>query len=276
MPLPPYLAGKYVALATADLPLLTLTTDFGREDFHLPRLKGRLLSIRSGLRVVDVSHDIPPYDIVRAAFVFRKVWMHFPRGTVHLLSVYDYYQPRGRYLACEYGGHYFIGPDNGIFSLIFGEIPKQTYVLDGYDADTPLHEIYARAVGHLMRHKPFHEIGLPTTRYTERLAFQPVIGPQYIRGTAVFIDRFDNVTTNITRQTFEQVGGGRGFQLLIKRMAPLDGLSFRYHDVPEGEPLCRFDSDGLLEIAVNLGKAATLLGIAVEDMVQVEFFEGGG
>ena len=71
------------------------------------------------------------------------------------------------------------------------------------------------------------------------------------------------------------MGQGRGFQLLVKRMAPLDGLSFRYHDVPEGEPLCRFDSDGFLEIAVNLGRAAPLLGIQVEDTVQIEFFSLG-
>ncbi len=83
---------------------------------------------------------------------------------------------------------------------------------------------------------------------------------------------FDNVTTNITRERYEEVGRGRGFKLLIKRMEPIDGLSFRYHDVPEGEPLCRFNSDGLLEVAINLGKAATLLGIQVEDMVQVEFY----
>ena len=259
-------------LPATGLPVLTLTTDFGRADFHLPRLKARLLSAQPGLQIVDVSHEIPPYDIVTAAFVFNKVWRHFPPGTIHLLRVYDYYQPKGRFLAACHDGHYFIAPDNGIFSLVFGAIPEQTFVLDGYRAETPLSEIYARAVGHLTHRKPFHEIGIPSTRYTERLAFQPVIGPNYIRGSVVFIDRFDNVTTNITREIFEQVGEGRGFQLLVKRMPPLDGLSFGYHDVPEGEALCRFDSDGFLEIAVNLGKAATLLSIQVEDTVQIEFF----
>ncbi|MGB3801864.1 MAG: SAM-dependent chlorinase/fluorinase [Lewinella sp.] len=259
-------------MASPVLPVLTLTTDFGRADFHLPRLKARLLSAQPGLSIVDISHDIPPYDIVTAAFVFNKVWRHFPKGSIHLLRVYDYYQPKGRFLASCYDEHYFIAPDNGVFSLVFGEIPEQTYVLDGYKAETPLSEIYARAVSHLTNRKPFHEIGIPSTRYTERLAFQPVIGPNYIRGSVVYIDRFDNVTTNITRQIFEEVGEGRGFQLLVKRMPPLDGLSFGYHDVPEGEALCRFDSDGYLEIAVNLGRAATLLSIAVEDTVQIEFF----
>lgn len=252
--------------------MLTLTTDFGREDFHLPRLRGRLLSECPVLQMVDISHEIPTYDIVSAAFVFTRSWTHFPPGTIHLLSVYDYYQPRGRFLVTSHGGHFFIGPDNGIFSLIFGVVPEQTYVLDGYDGTTSLYNIYARAVAHLAGGGELAEIGPLATKIAERLAFKPVIGANYIRGAVVFIDRYANATTNISRARFEEIGKGRGFQLLIKRMAPLDGLSFRYHDVPEGEPLCRFDTDGFLEIAVNLGKAAPLLGIAVEDMVQIEFF----
>lgn len=259
-------------MAPAQLPVLTLTTDFGTHDFHLPRLKAHLLSAVPQLRMVDISHAIPTYDIVRAAFIFDKTWRHFPAGTIHLLSVYDYYQPHGRFLIADYAGHYFLAPDNGIFSLLFGKIPEHTLMLDGYATDDSLPKIYAAAVARLCAGEPFATIGQPTNRFTERLAFQPVIGPHYIRGSAVFVDRFENVTTNISRPLFEEVGKGRGFQLLVKRMAPLDGLSFGYHDVPEGEALCRFDSDDQLEIAVNLGKAATLLGIQVEDTVQIEFF----
>jgi S-adenosylmethionine hydrolase len=258
-------------VAQTPAPILTLTTDFGREDFHLPRLKAHLMAAHRDLQITDLSHEVPPYDIVRAAFIFKRVWRHYPEGTIHLISVNDYYQPRGRFLAVRFERQYFIGPDNGIFSLIFGKMPQETFVLDGYTKKDTLSMIYARAVAHIARDKPFLEIGLPATRFSERLAFQPVIGPNYIRGAVVFIDRFDNVTTNITRELFEEVGRGRGFQLLIKRMAPIDGLSFRYHDVPEGEPLCRFDGDGFLEVAINLGRASTLLGIAIEDMVQVEF-----
>jgi len=253
-------------------PLLTLTTDFGRADFHLARLKAHLFAAHAELRIVDVSHEVTTYDIVRAAFIFNRVWRHYPAGTIHLISVNDYYQPGGRFLAIRHERQHFIGPDNGVFSLIFGNMPVETFVLDGYTKADSLSTIYARAVSHIARGKPFHEIGLPATRISERLAFQPVIGPDYIRGAVVFIDRFDNVTTNITRARYEEIGRGRGFRLLIKRMEPIDGLSFRYHDVPEGEPLCRFNSDGFLEVAVNLGRAATLLGIQVEDMVQVEFY----
>lgn len=251
--------------------LLTLTSDFGYQDFHLGRLKGHLFSAAPNLRIVDISHDIPNYDIVTAAFIFRKAWPHFPAGTIHLLSVNDYYQPKGRFLALLHEGQYFIGPDNGIFSLVFGKMPRETYVLDRTVKAKSLAAAYAATVAHIISEKPFHEIGLPATKITERLAFHPVLGKDYIRGTISFIDKFENATTNITRELFEEVGQGRAFELLIKRNEPLDGLSFRYHDVPEGESLIRFDSDGLLELAINMGKAASLLSLEIEDTVQIEF-----
>ncbi len=131
--------------------------------------------------------------------------------------------------------------------------------------------LYARAAAHIAANKPFYEVGLPATKFTERLAFQPVLGSDYIRGTVTFIDRYDNVTTNINEDRFAEIGRGRPFQLLIKRMQPLEKLSNRYHDVPQGEALCRFSSDGLLEVAINSGRAASLLSIQEEDMVQVQF-----
>lgn len=252
-------------------PIITLTTDFGHQDFHLPRLKGALLSHCPPARLVDVTHDVAPYDITEAAHVLGRCWRHFPTGTIHLLSVYDFYQPRGRYLLLRHGGHGFVGPDNGVFGLLLPGATPETHVLDRYAAEDSLFQIYARAVGHLAAGGAAAEIASPVGEITERLAFQPVIGPNYIRGTALYVDRFDNVTTNVSRKLFERVGRGRGFQLLVRRNEPIDGLSFRYHDVPQGEALCRFNSDELLEIAVNLGRAATLLGIRVEDTVQIDF-----
>lgn len=253
------------------MPLLTLTTDFGTRDFHLPRLKGHLLAAVPELNIIDVSHAIPNYDIVEAAFVIRKVWPHYPAGTIHLLSVNDFYQPKGRLLVCSLAGHYFIGPDNGLFSLVFDQQPDRFFALDHDNKTASLSETYAKAVAHISAQKPLENIGFLAKKITERLAFQPVIGPNYIRGSVVYIDGFSNAITNISQELFERVGAGRAFELLIKRNAGIDGLSFRYHDVPEGETLIKFDSDGLLEIAINMGKAASLLGIQVEDTVQIDF-----
>lgn len=251
--------------------IITLTSDFGSRDFHLGRLKGALLQAAPNAQLIDITHAVPNYDIVQAAFVFRKVWQHYPSGSIHVISVNDYYQPKGRFLALLHEGHYFIGPDNGLFSLVFGEMPRETYVLDRIDPKAAPSQAYASAVAHIVADKPFHEIGLPATRMAQRLAFQPVIGGDYIRGAVTYIDHFHNAITNIRREQFEAVGKGRPFELFLKRTEPIDGLSFRYHDVPEGETLIRFDSEGLLEVAINMGQAASLLGIEVEDTVQINF-----
>ena len=255
-------------------PLVSLTSDYGWRDHHLARLKGAILRAHRKVQLVDISHDIPTYDIVRAAFIFRNAYRAFPPGTIHVLSVYDHYGPESRFLAMERNGHYFVGPDNGVFSLVFNEQPSETYAIDTSDR-LPLSERYARAVAHIARGKPLYEIGLPVTEMTRRLSLQPVIGPNYIRGSIVYIDRYDNATVNISRAVFEEVGRGRPFQLFFKRHDPIERLVEGYHQVAEGETFCRFNSEGLLEIAISLGKAARLLGLHVEDTVQIDFSGGG-
>ena len=100
------------------MPIITLTTDFGTKDYFLPVIKGAILSATPQAQLIDITHAITPYDIVEAAFIFQNCWHRFPKGTVHLISVNDYYSKDARYIAFEKEGHFFIGPDNGLFSLI--------------------------------------------------------------------------------------------------------------------------------------------------------------
>jgi S-adenosylmethionine hydrolase len=254
-------------------PLVSLTSDYGWRDHHLARLKGALFRAHRKLQLVDISHDIPTYDIVRAAFIFRNAYRGFPPGTIHILSVYDHYARESRFLAMERGGQYFIGPDNGVFSLVFNEQPAETYYIDASEK-MPLPERYARAAAHIARGKPLYEIGLPVKEFTRRLSLQPVIGPNYVRGSIVYIDRYDNATVNISREVFDEVGRGRPFQLYFKRHDPIERLVEGYHQVKEGDVFCRFNSEGLLEIAISMGKAAGLLGLHIEDTVQIDFRDG--
>lgn len=254
-------------------PIVTLTSDFGWRDYHVALIKGALLSAHRRLQFVDISHDIPNYDIVQAAFVFRNAYTAFPKGSIHIISVNDFHDSASRFVAIFEQGHYFIGPDNGLFSLVFDQTPAETYYIETPRSVSafPLKDIFARAVSHIARDKPFYEIGMPVNTLTRRLSIQPVIGPDYIRGSVIYIDHYDNATVNISRQLFEEVGRERPFRLQFKRHDPIVRLSEHFHDVPTGEPLCRFNSAGYLEIAINMGKAAELLGIQLEDTVQVDF-----
>ncbi|GJM35235.1 MAG: hypothetical protein DHS20C18_42360 [Saprospiraceae bacterium] len=254
------------------MPIVTLTTDFGWKDYYVAVIKGAMLSQNRDLNIIDITHDINNYDIVQAAFIFRNAWSNFPKATIHVLSVNDFNEGKTNFLAIRHEGHYFIGPDNGVFSLVFGTMPKEVYRLDfNKKGDFPLKDIYAKAVGHLAHDRPFQEIGLPAEETVSRITFQPVIGPSQIKGTVIHVDKFENVFLNIPKTLFKQVGGGRSFSLYFKRHDPIKRLSRSYHDVPVGEVLTRFNSAGYLEIAINMGNAASLLGLNLEDTVQIDF-----
>ncbi|MEQ8705252.1 MAG: SAM-dependent chlorinase/fluorinase [Phaeodactylibacter sp.] len=255
------------------MPFVTLTTDFGDKGFDLPKLKGALLTAAASVQLIDLTHQVGNYNIVQAAFLFRNAWPSFPKGTIHLISVNDYPSNTPRFLAAAHRGHYFIAPDNGLFSLIFPEDAPNQYHLISYGPEEliSLEQVYARAVGHLAQGRPIIELGETATEVMQRITLQPVIGPSQIRGSVIFVDSFDNAITNINRALFEQVGGGRSFALYFKRNDPIKNLCQYYHEVDIGEPLCLFNSSNLLEIAINMGKASSLLGIHVEDTVQIEF-----
>ena len=254
------------------MPIVTLTSDFGQGDYYLPLIKGAILSENEQLQLVDITHQIASYDIVQAAFIFKNAWHSFPKGTIHLISVNDYYQEECCYLAIQHAGHYFIGPDNGVFTLIFDQAEIQGYQLEtSGEHHFNLEGIYAKAIGHIANGKEFEKIGEPVAEMVQRITFQPVVQPSMIRGAVIHIDRFQNAILNINRELFERIGADRSFQLFFKRHDPILKLSRHYHDVPIGEVLCLFNSAGYLEIAINMGKAAELLSLRIEDAVQVDF-----
>jgi S-adenosylmethionine hydrolase len=253
--------------------MVTLTTDFGTQDFYVGSLKGALLRRVSGLQLVDITHEIAPFDIVRAAFVVANVWREFPVGTIHLIGVNCVYQPEYRFVAARVEGHFFIAPDNGLISLLFPQITPVD--LRNLPADTTEHfavkNIFASAVEHLVSGQDFDLLGEHAAPLLERISIQPVITPTQIRGTVIHVDNFENVVVNIRREVFEQAANGRPFSLYFKRNDPIVQLSANYCDVTVGEQLCLFNAAGFLEIAVNMGKAATLLGLKVEDVVEIVF-----
>jgi S-adenosylmethionine hydrolase len=250
--------------------IVTLTTDLGTEGYALPALKGTILSRVPGVQLVDITHAVPVYDIVYVAFVFGHTWRKFPEGSIHVVWVNNYYAPGARYVAVESEGHYIIAPDNGVLSLIPGWKPGRIYKMEYEDnADFSLRQLYAFAVRHLASGEPLERIGVPVSGLSERLSFRPVTTASGIRGTVVFVDHFGNAVLNITRQMFEEIGGGREFQLRFKRHVPLSRLAQRYSDVQVGQPLCLFNSLGLLELAVYMDSAERLLGLEVGEMVEI-------
>jgi len=254
------------------MPIVTLTSDFGSSDYYVALIKGAMLCENQNLNIIDITHNINNYDIVQGAFILKNSYSSFPEGTIHILSVNNFYDKKRTFLAVRYDGHYFIGPDNGIFSLLFDSLPNDIYKLDFKNKGTfPLKNLYAKAVGHLTNEMPFNEIGIPVKNVVERITFQPVISPSQIRGAVIHIDNYENVVVNISRQLFEQVWDKRNYEISFRRNDPIFKIYNNYYDVPIGETLCRFNSADYLEIAINMGKASSMLGLKIEDTVQIDF-----
>jgi len=258
------------------MPIITLTTDFGAQDFYAGALKGALLGRVADLQLVDISHNIKAFDIVQAAFVVQNIWPEFPEGAIHLIGVNCVYAQNFRFVAARRGGHFFLAPDNGLLSLLFGELPDADLraLGSGAAAHFAVKNIFADAAAYLAAGKPFEQLGQPAGPLLQRVSIQPVITKGRIRGTVVHVDNFDNAVVNVGRELFDRTRNGRDFSLFFKRNDPITRLSDNYCDVPVGEQLCLFNSAGYLEIAINMGRAASLLGLKVEDVVEVVFEEG--
>ncbi|MCU0346630.1 MAG: SAM-dependent chlorinase/fluorinase [Saprospiraceae bacterium] len=249
---------------------VTLTTDFGHDDYYVALLKGTLLRHNPGLQIVDISHNVNHFDIVQGAFVLKNTYPSFPDGTIHIVTVNN--SAEGRSLIClEFANQFFIGPDNGIFSLIFPDMPEAWRLDPVGESPFSAQTTIATAVAHLASAKPLYEVGLPAGEVVQRIALQPVTTHSQIRGSVIYVDHYENVTINITQALFEKVRNGRKFALFFKRNDPITTLSRHYTDVTVGEPLCLFNAAGLLEIAVCMGKASSLLGLKLDDMVQIDF-----
>ncbi|WP_353129969.1 SAM hydrolase/SAM-dependent halogenase family protein [Parapedobacter pyrenivorans] len=255
--------------------IITLTTDLGHKDFYQAALKGSIISQFPTANLVDISHEIPPFDIQYAAFVLKNAYPYFPKKTVHLVGIDSVFNQDTRYLALQHNGHYFVGADNGIFSLILDGVPEEVVELniiqDLKYLHFPLTDIFAKAACVLAKGGVLNDIGDPVTAIVDRTLVQPVVEKDSLRGSVVFIDSFGNVISNINKELFNKVQRSRNFVLYFRRNETIEQMSWHYNDVPEGEKLCLFGISNYLEIAINKGNASGLLGLNKGDILRVEF-----
>ncbi|MEM1326056.1 MAG: SAM-dependent chlorinase/fluorinase [Bacteroidota bacterium] len=252
--------------------IITLTTDYGLSDYYVATLKGTLLSATPPASIVDITHLIPPHNIVQAAYMLKNTYKSFPKKSLHIVDVNIDRQERSSLLLVNHQEHYFLLPDNGIVSLLFDVLPTDIFRLTKANNDySSFLKLCAKVTELLPSPEDLITVGKPTRDARTRISLQPVINPNQIRAAVIHIDHYENVIINVHKMLFEEVGGGRDFQLFFRRHDPICRLSKNYTDVEVGETLCRFNSSGYLELAVCMGKAASLLGLQIDDMIQIDF-----
>lgn len=254
--------------------IITLTSDWGLKDHYAGAVKGVILTKMPEARIVDISHSIPSFEIEQAAFVVRNSYPNFPAGTIHILGINTEESEKFAHTAVEIDGQFFIGTDNGIFSLIFDRKPDKIVELTiSQESDFftfSSRDRFVKAAVHLATGGKIEELGNAKDNIIEKILLRPVHDSNVVKGHVMYIDSYENVITNITESFFKEARKNRKFSILF-RSYEINRISRSYTDVAPGEILALFDSNGYLEIAMNQGNAAGLLGLEVKDMIRIEF-----
>lgn len=262
--------------------LLTLTTDFGTQDAYVAAMKGVILGIQPTVRMVDITHEVTPQDVMEAAYVLRGAVPFFPPETIHLVVVDPGVGTDRRPVALRHEEQWFVGPDNGLFTLLLdGSAPDELVVLDrpAYwrtpELSATFHgrDLFAPVAAHLASGRGLHEVGSPAEGLSPLHWALPIEDDEGLRGWVVHIDRFGNCMTNIPRDRFEARRRGRPIKGYAGS-ATFEALRPTYGAVPAGEALLLFGSGGTLEVAVNGGNASSLLGIRRGDPIHIIFQDG--
>ncbi|MBX2924766.1 MAG: SAM-dependent chlorinase/fluorinase [Chitinophagaceae bacterium] len=247
------------------MPLITLTSDIGEKDYLVGAVKGQLLQTIPGCSLVDISHQLTPFNYPQAAYICRNAIKNFPEYTFHIVLVNLFENKNEHLLIAFHNQQYILCADNGLLTMITEEKPEMVIGLpmDKLAAKNALYitKILGKAIRSISEGEGISSIGTPDIEILEKNPLKPMLGNNWIEGQIIFIDHFENVVVNITREAFEEQRKGRKFFIAFKRDEVIDRISDTYAEVPEGEKLALFNSAGYLEIAINKGNAAGLLGL---------------
>ena len=256
--------------------VITLITDWGTRDYYLASFKGQLATHCSDARVIDISNEVDHFDILQASFILKNCYQKFPEGTIHFIGVRgnETKQKSCGYLLVECNKHFFIGYDNGIFSLTLDKEERKIFQLD-INLDFSDHEINERLIEIIsMVSKGIspESFSKTTDQLLSVINTRPSFDHDSIRGSIIYVDSFQNVISNISEELFAEVSNGRTFSIVVRNHeCKFRKIQYHYSDADTGEPVCLFNEKGLLELALNGANAAGLLGVKVLDNIRVEF-----
>lgn len=265
-----------VLLGSHSMPIITLTSDLGDNSHYAAVLKGIILSLYPDARLIDVTHSVSNFDIMEAAYLVKNTFPAFPDGTIHIVAVDPEYSGANSGVVVSYANQFFIGPNNGVLSLICDmgewqsvEIENEGLIKPEYPKSFRAARQFAPTAAFLASGGPLAEIG-PAIEMRDLRWGEPSYSGNCLRGKIIHIDKFGNAVTNIHKNGFLELKKGRGFEIFIRNVR-LKRIVNTYSDVSKADALAIFGESNNLEIAMREASAAELLGLKVHDMITIEF-----
>lgn len=261
-------------------PIITLSSDMGRKDPYLAQIKGTILSYMDDCNILDISHEIKTHDIIDAAFILAQSYKYFPKGSVHILGVSCDRDLFASHLLMEFDGHYFVGPNNGVFSLMNNENSSAVFhrlnMSPNHAPTFAMKNLYVPVACHIAQGGDPSIIGKPTERIERKIFGELIQRDNEIVGEIIYVDHYGNLITNIKEQIFLDFIGHHLFNINLKQQSKLkiDSLHRSYGEVPDGNLVALIGDHGFIEIAVNGGTkenggASSLLGLKLKDKIRI-------
>lgn len=271
---------------------ITLTTDFGTKDHFVGAVKGAILSQLPDAKIIDISHEISPFNIPETAYILKNSYKSFPKETIHIVGVDAELSADNKHIALELDNHFFVCPDNGLISMIASEIQPlkivEINIHDRIETSFPVLDVFVNVACFIARGGNLSVIGKEIKEFKKITEIQPKVNYQQnqIVGGVLYIDNYGNVITNISKKMFQDIGKNRNFTVRTMRLS-FNKIFNKYNEITgdqpydssafEGNKLALFNSAGYLEISIyrssinTVGGASTLLGLEYREKVTIDF-----
>jgi len=271
--------------------IITLTTDYGNKDHYVGALKGKILSQSSDLILVDISHQVDPFNISEASYLLQGAYASFPKGTVHIIGVDIDLKEDNQHVVVQWNDHFFVTADNGILSLLTAHIkPQKMVAITIHDRLLPEAtdmDVLVTTAVHVAKGRSLTVVGKEIQALKEITELQAVADSdkKSIKGYVVYIDNFGNAITNISKKLFLETAKGRPYEVQFKNKK-VKNIFAKYSDIETiekqslynvmGKSIAIFNEAGFLEIGLyksnpKIGSASSLLGLECRDFVMINF-----
>ena len=273
--------------------IITLTTDYGNKDYSVSELKAKIYNEITDVRIVDVSHNISPFNLTEAAYIIKSAYRHFPKGSIHIIGIESDLTPENAHIAMKFDDNYFIGADNGIFSMIIDDFKADSIVEinihKNYNNTITANDVFVKIATHISREGKLEVIGKKIDSIKEIKDIKPVVSNDnnQIIGSVIYIDNYGNVVTNITEKIFDKIAKSRPFTIYARNVK-FDRIYNTYSDAidysiskdkreEDGKKIALFNNLGYLELSIyksnpsTVGSASTLFGLGYRDQISVHF-----
>ncbi len=244
---------------------ITLLSDFGLLDASVAITRGILLQYLPDATIVDITHEVAPFNKRQGAYLLGATYQKFPVGTFHICLIDIFSGKNPALIVSSYNGHFFLCADNGLLPLAMQDNELNASLGLQLEKKHSFHD-WLHAAGKIIK-----VTSANTTETLQLPAFQPttlpgknIVSSELIECEVIHIDAYGNAVVNFTREMQQQLStNGRQFSMKFIQYEEIREISQNYSDVREGYKICRFNSNGYLEIGINQGNAAELLGLCI-------------